>query len=135
MFKKIQYNHLNAKQKENYNFHKIASVLADYGYNCMWLNDDWQGADFIASHIDGSTFLKVQLKGRLTLDKKYEGKQIHVAFRQGEQWFIYPHDEILSSIQTMGLISHTTSWQEKGLYSWKTLPPHIQEVLAPYKIS
>lgn len=46
--KKIIYTELNSKQKENYNFHKVASALADYGYNSMRLNDDWQGADFIA---------------------------------------------------------------------------------------
>lgn len=63
-FKKIQYVDLNARQKENYNFQKIAASLAEYGYSCMWLNDDWQGADFIANHIDGVEFLKVQLKGR-----------------------------------------------------------------------
>jgi len=28
--------------------HKVAAALADYGYNSMRLNDDWQGADFIA---------------------------------------------------------------------------------------
>ena len=45
MFKtKIEYSKLNAKQKENYNFHKVSSALADYGYNSMRLSDDWQGA-------------------------------------------------------------------------------------------
>lgn len=45
---KITYKNLNARQKENYNYHKVAATLADYGYNSMRLNDDWQGADFIA---------------------------------------------------------------------------------------
>ena len=47
-FTKIKYSQLNSKQKENYNFHKVASALADYGYDSMRLNNDWQGADFIA---------------------------------------------------------------------------------------
>ena len=71
---KVDYNSLNAKQKENYNFHKVAAALADYGYNSMRLNDDWQGADFIA--IKGEEMIKVQLKGRFTIDKKYLGKEI-----------------------------------------------------------
>ena len=50
---KINYSDLNARQKENYNYHKLASVLADYGFDCMRLNNDWQGADFIAVHNDG----------------------------------------------------------------------------------
>jgi len=48
--KKIQYKALNARQKENYNYHKIASALAEYGYDCMRLNNDWEGADFIGLH-------------------------------------------------------------------------------------
>ena len=61
----------------HYNFQKVSSKLADYGFNCMWLNDDWQGADFIACHIDGDRFIKIQLKGRqvtLVVSKKTEGK-------------------------------------------------------------
>ncbi|MDQ5946366.1 MAG: hypothetical protein QG619_1789, partial [Pseudomonadota bacterium] len=78
--KRINYNQLNSKQKENYNFQKVAAVLADYGFTCLRLSDDWQGADFLAYHIDGETTLKVQLKGRLTLEEKYVSKNIHVAF-------------------------------------------------------
>jgi hypothetical protein len=58
IFNKVDYNKLNSKQKENYNFHKVASALADYGYNSLRLNDDWQGADFIA--ISGEDMIKVK---------------------------------------------------------------------------
>ena len=81
--KKIKYKELNAKQKENYNFHKVASVLADYGYDCMRLNNDWEGADFIA--VKGDDMLKVQLKGRLTLDKKYIDKDIYIVFLEDDK--------------------------------------------------
>ena len=57
--KKINYNDLNSKQKENYNYHKVASALADYGYDSMRLNNDWQGADFIA--VKDDEMLKIQL--------------------------------------------------------------------------
>lgn len=67
IFDKIDYDSLNSKQKENFNYHKVASALADYGYDSMRLNNDWQGADFIA--VDGDIMIKVQLKGRFTLDK------------------------------------------------------------------
>jgi hypothetical protein len=61
-FKKIIYSELNARQKESYNFQKVSAIFADYGFSTIRLSDDWQGADFIAQHIDNQVFLKVQLK-------------------------------------------------------------------------
>ena len=61
-FERISYSDLKSKQQENYNYHKVSSQLADFGFSTIRLTDDWQGADFIAQHIDGSTFLKVQIK-------------------------------------------------------------------------
>lgn len=71
---RIDYSRLNSRQKENFNFQKVSAVLADYGFVTLRLSDDWQSADFIAQHIDGVTFLRVQLKGRLTFERKYQGK-------------------------------------------------------------
>ena len=33
--KKINYRDLNSKEKKNYNYHKTASALTDYGYDSM----------------------------------------------------------------------------------------------------
>jgi hypothetical protein len=79
-FKKIAYDKLNARQKEQFNFQKIAATLADYGFNCIKLSDDWQGADFLAYHVDGTTTLRVQLKSRLDIKQKYRDKNIWMAF-------------------------------------------------------
>ena len=57
--KAVIYKELKPKQKELFNFQKIAATLADYGFNCIKLADDWQGADFLAYHINGITTLKV----------------------------------------------------------------------------
>lgn len=102
MFERVAYGDLNSRQQENYNFQKVAARLADYGYNCLRLSDDWQGADFIACHIDGEIFLKVQLKGRLSIDKKYIGKEIQIAFLHGDSCYIYPHDAFLDDLIERG---------------------------------
>jgi hypothetical protein len=67
-FKRVPYSSLNSKQQEGHNFQKVSAVLADYGFVTIRLSSDWHGADFIAQHVDGTTFLKIQLKGRLTFD-------------------------------------------------------------------
>ena len=92
--KRIKYEDLNAKQKEIYNFQKVAGILADYSYNCIKLADDWQGADFLAYHNDGDQTLKVQLKARCTVDPKYLGKGIYIAFPHRRSWYLIPHDTL-----------------------------------------
>lgn len=54
---KLSYKDLNSKEKENYNYHKVAAALAEYGYDSMRLNNDWQGADFIA--VRGNIFRRI----------------------------------------------------------------------------
>ena len=48
----IDYREFSGKQKEVYNFQKVPAKLADYGFNCIKLDDDWMGADFLAYHKD-----------------------------------------------------------------------------------
>ena len=131
---RIRYADLNARQKENYNFQKISAVLADFGFTTLRLTDDWQGADFIAQHIDGETFLKVQLKGRLTFGEKYRGKDLYVAFEDGGTWYLYPHDDVLAVVLEETNVSNTDSWQKRGGYSFPGLSKPMAQILEPYTI-
>ena len=135
MFTRINYSDLNARQQESHNFQKVSAVLADYGYATMRLTDDWQNADFIAQHIDGTQFLKIQLKGRLTFTKKYWGKDLFVAFKGTAGWYIYPHDTLLQIVLEKSNIGNSESWQEKGIYHWPSVPGQYKEVLRPYLIA
>lgn len=137
MFDHVPYDSLNPRQKENYNYAKIAARLADYGFNCIRLSDDWQGADFIACHVDNETFLKVQLKGRLTLDKKYSNKDIFIAFISGGDHYVYQHDEFLDYFEVcgnLGKLGRTERWDNHGARSWPKPPRWAQEWLTDYKI-
>ncbi len=134
-FARVAYGQLNARQQENFNYHKVAARMADYGFNCLRLTDDWQGADFIACHVDGQTFLKVQLKGRLCLDKKYIGKDIHIAFVRGEDCFVYPHDELLATVRASGALNEESArWSEHGQRHWPQPPVWGISFLASYKL-
>lgn len=133
--KRIHYSSLKPRQKENFNFQKISAVLADYGFVTLRLSDDWQGADFIAQHIDGATFARVQLKSRLTFDAKYRGKDLWVAFSDGESWYLYPHDELLAQILEVTEIGSTIAWSDRGGYSFPRLSKQLRGVLERYRIS
>lgn len=124
-FTKIDYNQLNSKQKENYNYHKVASALADYGYDSMRLNNDWQGADFIA--VKNDEMLKVQLKGRFTVDKKYIDKEIYIAFIENNVVKMYYHDEAVNMLPDN--IKQSDSWDIQGSYSWGKTPKIYDSII------
>ena len=133
-FEKIKYTNLNSRQKENYNFQKVAGELADYGYNCLRLNDDWQGADFLAVHINGDDVLKVQLKGRFTIDNKYRDKNIFIAFLDAEDCYLYPHDIVMDDVLALDKINGSKAWKQTGAYSWPYLSKWATALLKDYKI-
>ena len=122
---RVDYNKLNSKQKENYNFHKVASALADYGYDSMRLNNDWEGADFIA--VKNDKMLKIQLKGRFTVDEKYIDKSILIAFIENDIVKIYDHDEAVNMLPDN--ILDCSSWSEKGGYSWGQTPKIYNSII------
>ena len=135
MFKRIAYRDLNSRQQEAFNFQKVSAVLADYGFITIRLSSDWGGADFIAQHCDGKTFLKVQLKGRLTFDKKYEGRDLYVCFPDGGEWFLYPHDPLLKEVLDCTNIETTESWKVNGGYSFPHLSERVRQMLLPHRIT
>ena len=133
---RIDYSSLNARQKENFNFQKLSAILADFGFVTMRLTDDWGGADFIAQHIDGETFLRVQLKGRLTFDTKYQNKGLFIAFPYANDWYLFPHDELLATVLSeTKTISGTRSWDEKGNYHMGTLSTQLLKLLEPFRLT
>lgn len=131
---RIKYDRLNPRQKENYNFLKVSAVLADYGFMTMRVSADWQGADFIAQHTDGKTFLKVQLKPRLAFRKTYQGKELYITFSDKNDWYLYPHDKLLKRVLRGGAVKNSDSWKLRGGYSFPKLSASLRKLLKPYKI-
>lgn len=133
--KQITYASLNARQKENYNYAKISALLADFGFVTMRLSDDWQNADFIAFKPDDDRqFLKVQLKSRLSFGRKYGKKDLYVAFRDGENWYLYPHDLLLEQVLRKTTVRGTKSWSERGGYSFPRVSKQLRKMLEPYLV-
>jgi hypothetical protein len=133
---RIAYKDLNSRQQETYNFQKVSGVLADYGFSTIRLSDDWQGADFIANHISGQLFLKVQLKGRLVLDQKYQGKGIWICFRHKDTWYLYPHDDALTwALNNKALGKNREIWNSgTGAWSYPSPPKDFLQWLKPYAL-
>ena len=128
---------LRSKEVETYNFHKAASVLAEYGFDCIRLSDDWGGADFLAHHKRTPRTLRVQLKSALVVDKRYENSHdLYMCFPLDdteERWYLIKHSRLLEIVK-----SHTASrldsrlWQEKGIiWTWRA-NREVRVALEPY---
>ena len=131
----VEFDKLSAKQKEIYNFQKIASILADYGFNCIKLADDWKGADFLAYHKDGNHTLKVQLKSRMAIHKKFMGKDLYMCFPIVKSWHLILHDtlvEIVSQVTPKTL--EAESWAKKGFFTWRRPSKVMRERLSGFAL-
>ena len=128
--KAISYKGINARQKELFNFQKIAATFADYGFNCIKLADDWQGADFIAYNVNDNKTLKVQLKSRLTINKKYSGKEkdIWIAFPYNNTWYLIKHDSLVEKVGKHTIWLNSDAWK-KGLYHSTSINPNLLKSL------
>ena len=117
-FNSINYDDLNARQKESYNFQKVSALLADYGYITILLSQDWMGADFIAQHQDGH-YLKVQLKVRMTVSKKYENKDIYICFSFKDEWYLIWHDDAVQWLLDNTNLKTNETWKAGGNCDYK----------------
>lgn len=105
-----------SKEVETYNFHKAAAVLAEYGFDCIRLADDWQGADFLAFHKESGQTLRVQLKASLVVDKRYKDDQdLYMCFPLDKtmgNWYLIRHSRLLEIVR-----AHAPKWLESD--RWK----------------
>jgi hypothetical protein len=131
---RIDYKDLKSRQQEIFNFQKLSGLLADYGFNCIKLADDWQGADFLAYHKDGLDTLKVQLKSRLTIDKKYEGKELFTAFPLDGRWYLVEHDTLIEKVGQHTRWLDTDSWINKGCYHSAAPSAQLMQSLSEYQL-
>ena len=134
MFSKVKYSELSAKQKEIYNFQKIAALLADYGFNCIKLADDWQGADFLAYHKDDNKTIRVQLKSRITIDKKYCSQNLWMAFPVRGDWYLIKHADLLTLVDQETNWLKSSSWIDNDSYSSYSPSKRLEKRLHDYKL-
>lgn len=131
---RVKYAELNGRQKEIYNFQKLAALLSDFGFNCIKLSDDWNGADFIAFHHQRDLTLRVQLKGGLEIHKKYQGKGLHMAFPIKGTWYLIEHDLLVDFCGAYATYLDTKEWNAKGWYYTATTNAELRKALEDFAL-
>ena len=128
-FERINYSYRgetgrNSKQVESYNFHKAASVLAEYGFDCVRIPNDWHGVDFLAYHSETGQTLEVQLKTCLVIDKKYlDYEDLYMCFPIDEtgNWYLIKHSRLVEIVCKQTDWLYSDRWMRDGRYfSYKT---------------
>jgi hypothetical protein len=132
--RKVSYSELNSRQQEVFNFQKVAGYLAEYGFNCIKLTDDWQGADFLAYHKDGNHTLKVQLKSRISISKKYLRKTLCMAFPIKGAWHLVEHDHLVALVKKHTTWLTSESWKRRGNYTSDSPNQNLVAALAEWTL-
>jgi hypothetical protein len=79
--------------------------------------------------------IKVQLKGRIHFAKKYEGKQIWIAFRYADRAYLYPHDIILRKYKKINPMRIDRAWNRSdGAVHWKRPTKSQLSFLKEYEV-
>jgi len=92
------------------------------------------GVDFILYRESDGELRKVQLKSRWTIDRKYEHRDIWIAFPIGDDWYLIPHDVMVASAKADGIIE-TASWMNDGSYSRPRPSAVLTVACAPYRFA
>jgi hypothetical protein len=101
--------------REVINRNTVVSLALEQGFNVFLPTYDG-GIDFNLHRESDGLIRKVQLKGRWTIDQKYIGRDIWIAFPIAGDWYLMPHEKMVEWAEKDG-ITETIAWAEGGLYS------------------
>lgn len=119
--------------REVINRNIVVSLALAQGYNAFLPVYDG-GVDFILYRESDGIVRKVQLKGRWTIDRKYLGRDIWIAFPIGTDWYLMPHDEMVASADADGA-TKSASWTEGGSYSRPRPSKAVVAACASYRFA
>jgi hypothetical protein len=111
----------------------LTNRLLDLGWN-VYLPVLDEGIDLIAHREDTYETRLVQLKSRWTIARKYLNRQIWIAFPDGADWFMVPHDTMVAWEETAHRLK-TVSWLRDGLYTQGHLSQRMRARCVAYRIS
>lgn len=78
--------------------------------------------------------MRVQLKSRLTISKKYQNKKLWIAFPFNHQWYLIEHDLLIDLVRDKTSWLASLAWIDKGLYHSTSINPGLLEALSEFQI-
>lgn len=101
---------------------------------------EWDsGIDFIAYRERDNALIKIQLKSRWAIDKKYIDRNIAICFPSNSyvnrDWYLCKHDEMVKWTGESTNYLNSQSWLEKGIYNLPRMSQAVTEQMQRFKIS
>lgn len=125
---------LSSKAIELMNTHELTAELMARDWSVyLPVYDD--GIDLLATRGDATEIIRVQLKSRWSIDRKYVGRPIEIAFKDSGVWYLAPHAEMVSAGEAEGYCARTSWTGEKGLWNVKTMSVRLRERMAPFTLN
>jgi len=122
---------VNSRLKEVINRNIVVSLALEQGFNAYLPVYD-EGIDFILYRESDRALRKVQLKSRWTIDRKYLGRDIWIAFPAAHAWYLAPHDKLVEKAPSSFLQSK--SWAA-GSYSTAAPSSDLLRALDAYRLN
>jgi len=69
------------------------------------------------------------------LAREWVGSEVWIAFPDGRDVYLVPHDELLAVAEGRGLVTRTRSWREPPhLYHWPVVSDWMRSELAEFRL-
>ena len=91
-----------------------------------------EGIDLILYREADRDLLKIQLKSRWCIGKKYTDRDISVAFPEDGVWYLAPHDEMVEMAKALGFGINTVSWKRDGGYDRRVMGIRLKRAMQTY---
>ena len=126
-------NRYSAQVREVINRNTVVSLALEQGFNAFLPVYDG-GIDFILYRESDGATRNVQLKARWTIERKYVGRNIWIAFPHENDWYLMQHDEMLKVAEAEG-VTQTASWLQGSAYSRPRLSKTQLVQCEPYRFA
>jgi len=122
---------LSAQAIERININSLtAELMARKWHVYLPVYDD--GIDMLATCDEGATLLRIQLKSRWSINRKYSDRQIEIAFHEAGIWYLVPHDHAVEIGRELGY-TDTQSWK-RGSYTVGRMSKKLSALMMPYRL-
>ena len=124
---------LSSKAIELINTHELTAELMAREWSVyLPVYDD--GIDLLATQQDATSIRRIQLKSRWSIDRKYVGRPIDIAFKDRGGWYLAPHAEMVTAGEAEGYCRNDSWTGTKGIWNVANMSQSLSERMKHFKL-